>query len=470
MFDSVRMRMTLWYVGVLSVILIAFSIAIYVFVQRSLLERVDSGLSSTLESVSASFEHAGATGENGQQVAKRVLRELHRPNQAIAIFDARGQLLAEQPGEGPVHVRLPESGISSLSSIRTYSLVEQNADSDDSCRGVVGRVSVPPDASYVVVVNQSLEPVYEQLDSLENILYVAMLLMLALAGGGGWFLARKSLQPVVAMSEHAQRISAENLDQRLPVVNPRDELGHLASTFNELLARLADSFSQQRQFMADASHELRTPLSVIRTASAVTLQQENREKDEYREALTIIEHQARRLSRIVEDMFLLARADADHPSLQITDFYLDELLTETARAAAVLAAKKCLQLEVPPFPETPFRGDEGLLRQMVWNLLDNAIKHTPRHGKIRIELERRDAEYAIRVHDAGRGIPPEVQPHIFERFYRGDNGVSVAEASDGGAGLGLPIARWIAEVHHGRLELQCSAATGSTFIVFLPRG
>ena len=187
MFDSVRMRMTLWYVGVLSVILIAFSIAIYLFVQRSLLERVDSGLSSTLESVSASFEHAGATGENGQQVAERVVRELHRPNQAIAIFDARGQLLAEQPGEGPVHVRLPESGISSLSSTRTYSLAEQNADSDDSCRGVVGRVSVPPDASYVVVVNQSLEPVYEQLDSLENILYVAILLMLALAGGGGGF-------------------------------------------------------------------------------------------------------------------------------------------------------------------------------------------------------------------------------------------------------------------------------------------
>src|SRR5262249_28390613 len=149
---------------------------------------------------------------------------------------------------------------------------------------------------------------------------------LVMAGLGGWFLARRSLQPVTAMSVRAQRIGAENLDERLPIGNPRDELGRLAAAFNDLLARLGNSFSQQGQFMADASHELRTPLSVIRTASAVTLEREDREKSEYREALDIIEHQARRLSRIVDDMFVLARADAGHPSLQVTNFYLDELV------------------------------------------------------------------------------------------------------------------------------------------------
>jgi heavy metal sensor kinase len=321
------------------------------------------------------------------------------------------------------------------------------------------------------VVNQSLEPLTDQLDALQNILYVAVPLALTLAGLGGWFLARRGLAPLMAISARAEHISVENLDQRLPIENPRDELGRLAATFNELLARLSSSFAQQRQFMADASHELRTPLSSIRTTATVALQREDREKSEYREALTIVEQQARRLTRIVEDMFLLARADAGHPALQDTEFYLDELLTETARAAAVLASRKNLQVEVSPLPEAPFRGDEGLLRQMMWNLLDNAIKYTPRTGRVRIVLESSNTQYSIIFADTGTGIPPEVASHIFERFYRAAKSRSspAETAGEGGAGLGLPIARWIAEAHRGRLELQHSDQTGSTFVVFLPR-
>jgi two-component system OmpR family sensor kinase len=236
-----------------------------------------------------------------------------------------------------------------------------------------------------------------------------------------------------------------------------------------LLARLGKSFSQQRQFMADASHELRTPLSVIRTTSGVTLERRERQQDEYREALAIIEQQARRLSRIVEDMFVLARADAGHPSLQITEFYLDELVAETVRAAAVLASEKAIALAARALPETPFRGDEGLLRQMMWNLVDNAIKFTPNGGAIHVDLGLRDSEYVITVADTGGGIAAEIQPHIFERFYRADRARSrTGTANDGGAGLGLPIARWIAQVHGGRLELRASTETGSTFEVVLP--
>ena len=272
------------------------------------------------------------------------------------------------------------------------------------------------------------------------------------------------------MAERAQRISVENLDQRLPTANPRDELGRLAATFNELLARLSNSFAQQRQFMADASHELRTPLSVIGTTSAVMLQREDRGKSEYREALTIVDQQVRRLTRVVDDIFMLARADAGHPALQITGFYLDELLVETARGAAVLASRKNLQLEVPVLSEAPFRGDEGLLRQMIGNLLDNAIRHTPERGEVRIALKSCDTEYVITVTDTGSGIAPDVQPQIFKRFYRADKARSRTNTNgEGGAGLGLPIARRIAEAHQGRLELQHSDETGSTFVVCLPR-
>ncbi len=471
MFDSVRMRLTLWYVGVLSLILVAFSVAVYVFVERSLYDRMDAGLGSTLETVSAALERQVAAGETSREALESGLQQLRFPSQAIAILDAEGRLLAQKPVAGNAPVRMPPFGAGPVGSPRFYSLEERIPDTDDSCRGVIQRVQIPSqNVSYLVVVNQSVELLTDELELLQDILYVAVPLSLVLTGFGGWFLARRSLSPVVAMSEQAQRISAQNLDQRLPIANPRDELGRLAATFNELLARLSDSFAQQRQFMADASHELRTPLSAIRTASAVTLQQVDREKSEYREALTIVEQQARRLSRIVEDMFVLARADAGRPALQNTEFYLDELVAETVRAAAMLAGQKNVQIQAAPLPETLFRGDEGLLRQMLWNLLDNAIKHTPEGGRVGIALESRDAECVITVTDTGIGIPPEAQPHIFERFYRADPARSRTESvNEGGAGLGLPIARWIAEAHHGRLELQCSAETGSTFVVFLPR-
>ena len=471
MFDSVRLRLTLWYVGVLGLIVAAFSVAVYIFAERTLYERLDEGLRSALKTVAVAMDHQGATAEIGSEATVRALQDLRLSHQAIAIFDTDGRLLAEKATIDRVHVRLPSSGIASVGSIGFYSLPEQNAESDDSCRGLVQRLQpASREGSYWVVVNQSLEPLTEQLESLQDILYVAVPLALAVAGAGRWLMARKSLAPVMTMSEQAQRISVGNLDQRLPIANPRDELGRLAATFNELLARLSNSFAQQQQFMADASHELRTPLSAIRTTATVMLQREDREKSEYREALTIIEQQARRLTRIVGDMFVLARADTGHPALQITQFYLDELLTETAGAAAVLASQKNLQLEVPPLPEVPFRGDEGLLRQMIWNLLDNAIKYTPKRGSVRVALELCGREYVITVTDTGGGIPVEVQSHIFERFYRADKARSRAETADeGGAGLGLPIARWIAEAHEGRLELQRSDETGSTFVAFLPR-
>jgi two-component system, OmpR family, sensor kinase len=470
MLDSVRVRLTLWYLGVLGVILIVFSLAIYIFVERGLYERLDADLYSTLNRLSAALKHQASDGESRSKVAIQAVQEPQPPSQAIAIFDARGSLLADREATGGVRVRLPSSGIAALTDASFYSLPEQTSESDDSCRGIVGRVQLQTgDVLYTIVVNESLEPVTEHLELLRDIFSIAIPVALLLAGLGGWLLARRSLQPVADMSARAQRISAENLGERLPMCNPRDELGRLSATFNELLERLANSFSQQRQFMADASHELRTPLSVIRIASAVSLERQEREQREYREALAIIEQQARRLSRIVEDMFILARADAGHPSLQITKFYLDELVIETTRDASVLASRKHIQVSLPSMPEAPFEGDEGLLRQMMGNLFGNAIKYTPDGGAVRVAMAVRDAEYVVTVADTGTGVPAETQAHIFERFYRADKARSPrGEVSEGGAGLGLPIARWIAEIHGGRLDLQSSSETGSTFVVVLP--
>ena len=468
MFSSLRARLTLWYVGAFSLVLILFSLGVFFFVERTLRERLDSNLRSTLQSASSQLTlyaaHAGGSSPAD------ALENPRFPGQVVALLDLEGHMLAKRPTDSVLPLRLPSFSEQPSESPRFYELEESNSEADDGCRGAYQRIEDASHIAYMLVVAESSEPLNDQLDALQNGLITAIVLALLLVGCGGWLLARKSLAPVAAMAAATESITAKNLHERLPVRNPSDELGRLASTFNNLLSRLSAAFSQQRQFMADASHELRTPLSVIRTASQVALEKPVRSQAEYREDMSIIEQQARRLTRIVEDMFMLARADAGDRALQCRDFYLDELLAETARAASLLASQKHLELEAPPLPEAPFHGDEELLRQMIGNLLDNAIKHTPERGRVSIALETRDVEYVITIRDTGNGISPEDRSHIFERFYRGDQARSRTEAVTGsGAGLGLPIARWVAEAHHGRLELQHSDAYGSTFEVFLPR-
>jgi heavy metal sensor kinase len=273
---------------------------------------------------------------------------------------------------------------------------------------------------------------------------------------------------VVTMSAQAGRIGAENLDKRLAVKNSKDELGQLALSFNDLLDRLDQSFERQRRFVADASHELRTPVAILFGEADVTLAQSTRTTEEYRESLSILRGEARRLKHIVEDLFTLARADAGQHPLMLTDFYLDELVAECARNVRTLAGAKQLALHCETPREILIHADEALLRRMIMNLLDNAIKYTPSGGTVRICGGEKDSEYSISISDTGPGIPAELQPRIFERFFRADKVRARAESDGGGAGLGLSISQWIAGAHGGRIELTQSDENGSTFAVFFP--
>jgi signal transduction histidine kinase len=263
------------------------------------------------------------------------------------------------------------------------------------------------------------------------------------------------------MAGRAAQISLNGVEDLGGTDRP-DELGQLAGAFNCLVARLRAALHTQRQFMADASHELRTPVSVIRAAADVTLIREHRDESEYREALGIVGGQARRASRLVEDMFVLARADAGGYPLHPVDLYLDEVVAECRRAVDVLATERGVSIHSLAAGEIPFRGDEDLLRRLVLNILQNAVQHTPTGGAVAIDI-RQDAEAVkIRVTDQGPGIPPPDQRRIFDRF------VQLDSARGGrGTGLGLPIARWIAEVHGGTLELEISGPGGSTFCASL---
>jgi len=269
------------------------------------------------------------------------------------------------------------------------------------------------------------------------------------------------------MSSHAGRIGAANLHERLAVQNEKDELGQLARSFNSLLDRLSQSFERQQRFMADASHELRTPVAILRGESEVALSQQARSAEEYRESLGVLHQEAARLTRIVEDLFTLTRADAGQYPLQPHDFYLDELVAECVHSARTLAQAKRISLCFEGTAESPIHADESLLRRMIMNLLDNAIKYTPAGGRVTVACRRVGAEYVLSIADTGVGIPADLQPRIFERFFRADMARSRAENDGGGAGLGLSISRWIAEAHHGRLELTRSDSNGSTFTAYL---
>jgi signal transduction histidine kinase len=242
----------------------------------------------------------------------------------------------------------------------------------------------------------------------------------------------------------------------------RDELGAFAAAFNGLLTRLRDALRTQRQFMADASHELRTPVSVVRTATDVALSRPARDEGEYRETLAIVGTQARRLSRLVESMLVLARADAGGYPVQHVELYLDEIVTECCRAVAMLCEERGVTIHGGPWPETPFSGDEDLLRQLVLNVLQNAVQHTPPGGTVAVDLTNTAGAVTIAISDSGPGIPAADRNRIFERFVRLDSA-----RTGSGAGLGLPIARWIAEAHGGALVLADSGPQGSTFRIGL---
>jgi heavy metal sensor kinase len=312
---------------------------------------------------------------------------------------------------------------------------------------------------------ESLDTIVADLRTVRRVLCLALPLVLALAGLGGFALASRSLAPLGWMAEQAMRITGSNLETRIDIGGAAEELTVLAASFNELLSRLDQSFETMRRFVADASHELRTPIAVIRGEADVVLASE-RSPAEYKQSLAIIQDEARRLSRLVEDLLNLARADAGHVKLQIREFYLNDLLADCCRFVQPLANARRINLECRCAEDVPFRGDEELLRRLVVNLLDNAIRYTPGGGQVSATLESAGSDLLIRVADTGIGIPPEAVPHVFERFYRADKARSRQE---GGFGLGLSIVKWIAEAHDGAVALTSRPDAGSTFTVLLPR-
>jgi len=289
------------------------------------------------------------------------------------------------------------------------------------------------------------------------------LMSLLVALVGSWAIAGNALRPIAKMIQTAQSIAlSRDLSRRVETSAHQDELARLAVTFNEMLSNIETAYQAQQRFVSDASHELRAPLTAIQGNLELLSRHWEMPEAERKEALTEIERESTRLSRLVADLLVLARADAG-VSLKRCSADLDAVVLEAFREARHLAQGQALTLD--PFEPARVEGDEDRLKQLFLILLDNALKYTPPTGRVTLGLHRRESDIVIVVRDTGVGIPPEDLPHVFERFYRADPARSRDPV---GTGLGLPIARWIVEQHDGALTLESQLGQGTTVTVHLP--
>jgi heavy metal sensor kinase len=472
---SLRSRLTFWYTIVLGLPLIVFAIASYVTFTSALRLRTDDFIGDALTAFSRELVAERRAASTVPIAMQTTIDEVRFRDLQIAILDPAGRLVARtslrEADGGRDRSRATDVTSIAVDELRRHDLTAPVALTFASPEGpfrIVARPLAMDGQHYVLSGSYSLGDIEAMLDRIRLMFLVAIPLLLLSAATGASFLAKRGLAPVASMAGHAETISASNLHERLPVTGGR-ELAGLAAVINDLLDRLEHAFEQQRRFVADASHELRTPTAILRTEADVTLSRRDRSGEEYRASVLIMQDAARRLGRVVDDLFLLARADAGHLVLRPEPLYLDEVVLEATRAVGSVAERHGVRLSAGPTVEAPFRGDADLLGRLVLNLLDNAIKYSPPGGTVTVELVRSDDELRLTVTDTGDGIPPDAQERIFDRFFRVDAARSRSEnSSTSGAGLGLAIARRIAEMHAGRLELVESRPGRTVFQLVLP--
>ncbi|HQU42657.1 MAG TPA: ATP-binding protein, partial [Pirellulales bacterium] len=348
----------------------------------------------------------------------------------------------------------------------------------DAARPGVQTIRLPPSAkayrvlhaeidvagheSYSLDLGLDLSATGKLLADFDRRLAAGGLVFLAAAVGGGFFLSRRALEPVARSIETARLLNPADLSARLPVSGADDELDELAHTMNEMLDRLAVYHAQIQQFTADASHELRSPLGAMRTAIEVALQQP-RPGEEYRRVLETLGTQCERLSDLVNNLLLLARADAGQVELRRDFVDLAEIIGETIDLYQPVADDQDVTLDWCAPSPVAVRGDRGRLHQLVTNLLDNALKFTDRGGRVTVRLEAERAAARLTVADTGVGIASDRLPYIFDRFYQLD-----AARAGRGSGLGLSICSWIVTAHGGTIEAASQPGRGTVMTVVLP--
>jgi heavy metal sensor kinase len=421
---TIRARLTLWHAGVLAIVVCLFSTGTLFFVRVRLYRALDEQIAQDLATIEKVYREE--TGDLGE-------------------LDHRMGLTLFEVAEGPTVI------------YRTVSWPPPTTKPY--------RMRTITDATHRISVARDETAVQQTLWTLAIAFVLGIPCALGLAVAGGYILAGLVLAPVGAMAETARRITAESLSARLPADNPRDEFGRLAGAFNETLSRLEAAFEQLRRFTADASHELRTPLTSLRSIGEVALHR-SLTTQEYRDVVASMLEEVDRLTRLVENLLLLTRAEAGRIPMTRTVVDLSELVVGVSDGLRVLAEEKDQVCAVDVGALVTAECDASILRHGVTNLLYNAIKYTPNKGVIRVATTKTPTgEAVIEVQDTGPGIPAAHRERVFERFYRVDDARS---RDTGGVGLGLAIARWAVEANGGRIELESDEGRGTLFRIVLP--
>ena len=458
---SVSVQLTLWYSGVLMVILLILSGFTYFKLSKDLLNSVDEILKHESHEVTTS-----AVMKNG---LVRVYKEKYDDNdlpsaaEFFQIISPEGTIVCKSESVNDFVIPVDKSQFQSL--LADKPIVYSSSIRDIPVRVMLMSFKIETQSGYVLQMAISLEGVENASRDLLWNLLVFIPIGIILAAFGGTLLARRFLKPIDKIIEDANSIEAEGLGFRLDKKKVKDEIGRLIDTLNQLFERLQNSFRLIRQFTADASHELSTPLTIMRGEAEVALKSQ-RTPEEYRQVIETTIEEIERMSNIVDDLLTLSSIDSGEVRLSLSDVYLDEIITNVYDQGNVLAQDKNITIELDGVQHHLVRGDNHRLHQVFLNLIDNAIKYTSPGGKLRLTMIPDNDGVSITVADTGIGIGIDHLDKIFDRFYRVDKARS---RELGGSGLGLSIVRSIVELHNGKVGVQSKLGEGSKFTVWLPK-
>jgi len=444
---SIRFRLTAWYGAILAITFAVFAAGLWLAMRNSILETVDNDLHSRLSAVSGNLaRQPDESGESGLAEELQEQAAAGAGGAALRVADANGRWIYSSPEtlHWPAPARMGAQTVASAG--RRFRVLTERLPQGTAQIGI------------------TLGEFDEALNAFTWSISLMLPLLLMAASLGGYWISGRALKPVDEIARTARRIGADNLSDRLLLLGSGDELDRLSATLNGMFARLETAFSRITQFTADASHELRTPLAIIQTTVEVTLARP-RTPEEHERAWRQVLGQTERTSKLIGDLLLLARADAGHADLLFQPVDLAETLRGVCAEMQPLAEASGLQIRIAAPLSCPANADAQAIQRLLMILLDNAVKYTPRGGKIDVSMRQAGLGAVIEVRDTGTGISREDLPRIFDRFYRTAQDRS---RRTGGTGLGLSIAQSLAVRHGGEITVESAPGSGSLFRVTLP--
>jgi len=465
---TIRARMSLWYLVTTVVLLLVFSLITFYSVRHLAFRALDREHEVIAASIETRFDPGSGSFEDFQNSSYHISRNLKESY--IAVYDAQERPVYQSPLTEkfslPITLVRDKDKAREILNQPSEKMRSFMTTDDRDVRLLAVSRKLYRDGKTIgwLVIATPIGDIQEAAQILLFSLLAGVLLTGALAGGWSYYLTRRNLRPIADITRTARRIGSSNLADRMDVENRSDEIGQLANVLDDLLERLQKAFEIQRRFVADGAHELKTPLAVLRTHWEDELNNPDVPADVKEKLVGDIESISR-LTRVINNLLFLSRTEFAESGFDVMGIRLDELLDEVVEDTSVLASMKSQELTLSAAPETVIQGDRDRLYQLFFNLIDNAVKFTQERGKISVELKVKDDVVVVSFSDTGPGIPDADLPHVFERFYR----VGTDRSTEtGGSGLGLSIARMIAESHRGSLDVTSRPGEGSTFTVRMP--